>query len=70
VTAPTVEKKLQDVRTGAIGLAASFYEDPPADLGQLWRLCALFEQFILTGAEGTRAEFGPKTTLRVIDGRQ
>lgn len=35
-------------------------QDDPTDVADLWRFATFFEQFLLYGSEGTRAEFGPK----------
>ena len=69
VTPAAAQNRLMSVRSEAVGLASTFFDGAPVDMAQLWRLCAFFEGFLLAGADGTRAEFGPKVeqaALRVV----
>lgn len=53
---------LTTVRTDALHLAASFYNDFVPDIGQLWSLANFFEEVMLHGTEATADKFAPKQT--------
>ena len=49
-----------DTRVEALRMATLFFqEETVPDLSKFWSIAAFCEKFILTGGDGTRAEYAP-----------
>ena len=56
---PLSRKDLLTVRTDALHLAASFYNEFVPELSELWKLASFFEAFMTEGGEALREQYAP-----------